>query len=117
MNIHTTDIQTIGETSAQAFQLFQMGPVNALVQMQNVGVNDIAYVFQAYLDGTWTDIDELGTVANDTLEPEDTVSVPIESDSNQVRVMASASGGSTLTFGILQSMDRVSGGALPVINF
>lgn len=117
MNVQIVDNETIGETSTQAFQLYQQGPVTALIQMKNIGVNDIVYVFQAYISGVWTDLGILGTDFNNTLEADAAVNVEIETTAAKVRLMASASGGSTLTFGVLQFMVRTSGGALPLINF
>lgn len=117
MNISIQDIETIGETSTQAFQLYQQGPVTALLQMKNVGVNDIVYVLQAYIAGAWTDLGVLGTDFNNTLAADEAVNVEIATASSQVRLMAAASGGSTLTFSVLQYMSRTSGGGLPLINF
>lgn len=117
MNVAVADIETIGETSTQAFQLYQQGPVTALLQMKNVGVNDIVYVLQAYIAGVWTDLGVLGTAFNDTLVADAAVNVEIATASAQVRLLASASGGSTLTFSVLQYMSRTSGGGLPLINF
>lgn len=85
--------------------------------MKNLGVNDIVYVFQAYISGTWTDLGVLGTDFNNTLEADDSINIEISTTSAQVRLLASASGGSTLTFSVLQFMSRTSGGGLPIINF
>ncbi len=114
MNVATQDVEVIGETSTQAFQLYQQGPVTALLQMKNLGVNDIVYVFQAYISGVWTDLGVLGTDFNNTLA---SINVEISTASAQVRLLANASGGSTLTFSVLQFMSRTNGGALPIINF
>lgn len=117
MNVAVSDLETIGETSTQAFQLYQQGPVSALVQLQNVGVNDIVYKFQAYVAGVWTDLGALGTDFNGTLEASAKLALQITTSSAQVRMLAAASGGSTLFFSVLQPMSRTSGGALPLINF
>ena len=117
MNVAISDIEVIGETSTQAFQLYQQGPVTALIQMKNAGVNGIVYVFQAYISGVWTDLGVLGTAFNDTLAADAAINVEIATSSAQVRLLASASGGSTLTFSVLQYLFRTSGGGLPLINF
>ncbi len=119
MQVAFVDNQDVGETDAQAFQLYQQGPVNSLVTMENDGVNDINYRFQAFsvTYGTWSDLDDVGTPLNDTLAAGATLAVAVATASNQVRLLANASGGALLVFSSMQEVVRASGGQLPLINF
>lgn len=117
MNILCTDDQEIGETEATAFTMLQQGPVDALVTLYNAGTNTINYVFEELIDGVWTDLDVLGTDVNTTLVAGQSRAFKVESDYSQVRMVADASGGSLLNFGVLRWVDRASGGQLPILSF
>lgn len=117
MQIFISDDQAIGETDAQAFLMLQQGPVSAAMTLKNLGANTINYHFQQQISGTWSDITTLGTDMNNTLVAAQVRTIMVTSAYPQVRLMANASGGATLNFGLLRYSDRVSGGQLPLLNF
>lgn len=120
MNVQVTDNAIIGEISAQVFQLFQASPVNSVITLQNMGVNPVVYSFQQYVNGAWSDIGLVGTPFNSTLDPaggsNDVVQLVVSVASTQVRLLASASGGSTISFNSTCWSDRSPGSALPILN-
>jgi hypothetical protein len=97
--------------------MLQQGPVSAAMTLKNAGSNTINYHFQQQVSGTWSDIVTLGNDMNNTLIAAQVRTIMVTSDYPQVRLMANASGGSTLNFGLLRYTDRVSGGQLPLLSF
>ncbi len=97
--------------------MLQQGPVDAQVTMKNAGVNTINYVWQQFVSGTWSNLDLLGGDLNNTLVAGQVRAVTVDSAYPQVRLMANASGGSTLEFGVLRWVERADGADLPILNF
>lgn len=117
MNIFVSDTQDFGDSTSTGFEMIQQGPVDALVTLKNMGAVTINYTFQQNAAGTWTDIGEVGTQTNNTLVAGQSRSIKVESAYPQVRLRGSASGGSTLEFGVLRYYNRAQGGQIPLLAF
>jgi hypothetical protein len=117
MQTFVTDEQVVGSTSGVLFTMPQQGTVNANVILSNDGTNTLNYDFQQSPDGVnWTDIQTVGNPLNNSLQPGYQVNVQVVSAYTQVRCIGSASGGSTLGFGIQRYFNRPSGGYCPMLG-
>lgn len=116
MNVVFTDSQVVGETQSTLFTLLIASPVNALIILKNSGVNTMNYDFQEY-DGTeWDDLGAVGTPLNNTLQPNQVVTVQVQSSYPQVQLIGNASGGAFLEFAVMEYYNRASGGTVPLLN-
>lgn len=116
MNITCVDTQTIGVSATTVFEMIQTGAVDALITLRNLGVNTANYKFQEKINGTWTDMQDLGNPLNNTLSQGQIVSLAVASDYPQVRLTANASGGTEFEFAVLRYFDRGDGGPLPILT-
>jgi hypothetical protein len=112
-----TDIQTVGETEDTLFTMIQQGHVEALVTLNNAGVNTINYRFQEYNGSTWVNLGSSGSDFYNTLIQSQTRSIKLSSNYPKVRLYGNASGGSTLTFTVLRFVTREDGGSIPILTF
>jgi hypothetical protein len=110
------DLQVVGNTTGTLFSVTQVGTVAMSVILNNAGVNPVLYDFQSSPDGAnWTDIQSFGNPLNNTLLPGTQVQVVVAGSYQFVRLIGSASGGSTLDFSIARFFNRTSGGYCPLI--
>jgi hypothetical protein len=116
MNITCTDTQTIGASATIVFEMIQTGAVDALITLRNLGVNTANYKFQEKINGTWTDMDDLGDPLNNTLSAGEITALKVSSSYPQVRLSANASGGTEFEFAVLRYFDRGDGGSLPILT-
>lgn len=116
MNIAVSDTQTIGETQSTAFEMLQNSPVVALVTLKNNGTNTMNFIFQEKIGSSWTDLGILGSDFNNTLSPGQLRTVSVSSSYPQVRMVANASGGTQLEFGVLRYYNRADGGPIPILS-
>ena len=116
MIIHCTDGQVVGESQSVMFTLLQQGPVSALVILKNSGVNTLNYDWQNFNGISWVDIGAMGSDFNNTLSPNEVVSLQIDSAYPQVQLLANASGGAFLDFSVTRFWNRAAGGALPILG-
>ena len=121
MNVFVTDVQDVPSTEDVLFSILQQGSVQCLLTLRNIGASIIQYRFQQTADGTtWTDLGLSGTDYNNTLTASPSQSILIRLGPTTyptVRLMGSASGGSTLEFTVTRLFNRSSGGALPLMAF
>lgn len=117
MYIQIFDDQVVGAVESQAFSLIQQAPIAPQINLTNTGANIIGYRFQSLQAGSWHDLATLGNPLNNTLSPLQTVALAIESDYPQVRLLAYATGGSTLQFAVQRQVNRVAGGVIPLLNY
>lgn len=116
MNIFIQDSQLVGETEATVFTLIQQSSTPTSVFLTNQGTNALTYRFQEQLDGTWTDIGEVGTSTNGALVPNQSIAVLIDSTATSVRLVGNASGGTRLDFSVSRLAVRAAGGPLPILT-
>jgi hypothetical protein len=116
MVVHVTDSQVVGETLATLFTIIQPAPIDAAVILKNSGVNTINYDFQEWTGSAWQDMGASGSDLNTTLQPDETVLIPISSTNSKVQLLGNASGGALLEFSVTRYFDRESGGAIPILN-
>jgi hypothetical protein len=104
------------------FQMVAQGPIKAAIIMRNAGTNQINYIYQDSSDGgtTWTDMAAAGTDLNNTLAtgtpPTNVKMVTVSSSQSQARLIANATGGSTLEFIVTRYFNRATNGPLPLIS-
>ena len=115
MMIHTTDGQTIGETSSTVFTVLQQGPVAMGIFLKNSGVNTANYRFQEYNGTSWVDLGASGSPLYNTLSPGQVVNLLVTSNFPQVQLLANASGGAFIDFSVTRYWNRAAGGALPIL--
>ena len=116
MLIHYSDASVVGETDSTLFSTTQSGPTQITVIIKNVGSNVMNYHFQAYSGTSWNDMDQPGTPLNNSLDLDQVVSQVVSSIYSQVRLLGSASGGTTLEFDVTRYASRASGGPIPLLN-
>ena len=127
MNTVVTDTNAVPATGAYSgkeimFQMVAQGPIAAAIIMRNAGANQINYTYQSSSDGgtTWTDMDVIGTDLNGTLAtgtpPTNVKLIEVSSNQSQVRLIANATGGSTLEFIVTRFFNRAANGPLPLIS-
>ena len=116
MVVHVTDSQVVGETESTLFSTIQQGPVNMLVIMKNSGVNTMNYRFQDYEGTAWIDLGAAGTPLNNTLSPNQVITILVTSPFPQVQIVGNASGGAFLEFAVTRYVNRASGGSIPILN-
>jgi hypothetical protein len=125
MQINVADINVVAGTDAVIFSFINQGSTDALLFLSNLGDNTITYHFQENVDGTWTDLSAVtgpdpdfdNQVLTGTLVVSETRSIHLKSANPQVRLMALASGGSSLWFQVSRWALRGDGGALPILSF
>lgn len=117
MQINVADINVVGETEATIFETLGQGQTDSLVFLSNLGGNTVNYRFQQLTGGSWVNL-----VANPdgdlygTLMATETRSIKLSSTNPQIRLVANASGGSSLWFQVSRFAIRGSGGKLPILN-
>ncbi len=116
MNTVVDDSQVVGETLSTLFTMFQTGPVNALVILKNSGNNTMNYDFQEYNGTAWVDLGAQGSPLNNTLQPNQVVTLQVQSNFPQVQLIGNASGGAFLEFSVMRYFNRASGGMIPILN-
>lgn len=116
MNVYVSDHQVVGDVSGTLFTMVQASPL-AQITLQNTGANTINYRFQELVGSTWTDMALTGTDLYNTLVANQVRLVLVSSSQAQVRLIGSASGGSTLDFSINRIVTRASGGPVPLLNY
>lgn len=116
MNTVVTDSQIVGETLSTLFTMFQTGPINALIIMKNSGNNTMNYDFQEYNGTSWVDLGAQGSPLNNTLQPNQVVTLQVTSSFPQVQLIGNASGGAFLEFSVMRYFNRASGGTIPILN-
>jgi hypothetical protein len=125
MNTVVADTNAVPETGSYGgkeliFTITLQGPVNAPAILRNAGANQINYVFQEFNGTSWADISLVGTDLNNVLAtgspPTNVKVIVIASSYSQVRLLASASGGSTLEFVVMRYYNRPPGGSLPLLT-
>jgi hypothetical protein len=116
MNTIVDDLQVVTDTQSVLFSLAQQGIVNVLTTLQNVGANPITYVFQEFDGANWYDIGSVGSPTNNSLQAGQSVSLILQSSYSQVRLQGFANGGSTLSFTLTRLLNRISGGAVPLLT-
>jgi hypothetical protein len=124
VQINVADINVIGESDAQIFSLVGQSTTDVQLFLSNLGDNTINYHFQQNVSGTWTDIsgvsgadpDNDNQILTGTLTSGQTRSVHIKVTNPQIRLMANASGGSSIWFQVSRFVVRGDGGALPILN-
>jgi hypothetical protein len=117
MQTFIQDFQTVGESTGTLFIVSQQGAVQMSVILNNTGTYPIIYDFQQSVDGvTWSDCAVIGNPLNSTLAAGAQVQVTVASAYQLVRLVGSASGGSTLDFSIARFFSRPSGGYCPLIG-
>jgi hypothetical protein len=115
LNIFVNDQQVIPETEAQIFGFIQSSPVEAVITLQNDGVNTANYRFQEFNGTAWADLDDLGTDLHNTLSSGQVKLVKVISTYPKVRMVANASGGSVIGFAVTRWFNRVDGADLPIL--
>lgn len=125
MNTVVTDTETVPESGSYSgkglmFEMLHQGPVVAQIIIRNAGANQINYIFQEYNGTTWVDLDDEGTDLNGTLAtgspPTNIKSFTLTSDYPRVRLIANASGGSTVEFIVTRFYNRAANGSLPLLG-
>lgn len=124
MNVTVSDTQTVPESGSISgksllFEMIQQSPTKALAILRNAGSNQIDYIFQDFDGSTWNNLDVAGTDLNNSL-PAGSLgikSIIVESTNAKVRLIASASGGSTLDFFITRYHSRADAGGIPILSF
>jgi hypothetical protein len=118
------DTEIVPETGSVSgktvlFEILQQGPVSAAIFIRNAGANQINYIFQEFNGTTWVDLGVLGTDFNNSLAVGSlgTKLFKLTSVYARVRVIASATGGSTLDFTLTRYVVRTSFGGVPILSF
>jgi hypothetical protein len=116
MVVHVTDSQVVGETLAALFVIIQPSPVDAAIVLKNSGVNTMNYRFQEWNGSTWVDMGTSGSDFYNTLQPNETKLIEVESSNPKVQMIGNASGGAFLEFSVTRYFNRDSGGSIPILN-
>lgn len=122
-----SDINTVAESGSISgkslmFEMLQAPTTQVQISIINRGANAIVYIFQQYNTGSaaWEDLGVSGTVYNTTLVAESPSNVSlfaIDADYPKVRMIASASGASTLEFSIMRYFNRGDAGSIPLVSY
>ena len=112
-----TDSAAVLTNDSVIFQGIQQGQTNAQWVLKNVGGVTINYHAQVNNGSTYVDVSAQGTDLNNTLQVNQVKLITCQVDYPQVRLMANASGGSTLIFSITRDFDRSDGGDIPILSF
>jgi hypothetical protein len=116
MLTYVDDTNTVLSTDSVMFTMPQQGVVSASVILQNVGTNTLTYHFQQFDGANWDEMTTIGNPLYNTLVAGQTTQVLVVSIYPQVRLMSSASGGSTIGFSVTRYFNRSSGGSVPLIS-
>lgn len=125
MNTVVTDTNTVPETGAYSgkelmFEMINSGTIAAQIILRNAGDNQINYTFQEWNGSSWVDMDDVGTDLNNVLAtgspPTNILSVTVSSNYSRVRLIANASGGSTIEFIVTRFYNRAENGPLPLLG-
>ena len=116
MFITISEANVVGEVDATLFSMIQQGPISSTMIIKNVGSNVMNYHFQEFNGTSWNDMDQPGTPLNNSLDLDQVVSQVVSSIYSQVRLLGSASGGTTLEFDVTRYASRASGGPIPLLN-
>ena len=115
MLTYVDDTNTVGSTDGTMFTMPQQGVVSASAILQNLGTNTLTYHFQQFDGANWDEMATIGQPLYNTLIPGQVTQVVITSIYPQVRLNASASGGSTIGFSVTRFFNRTQGGSVPLI--
>lgn len=125
MNTVVTDTNVVPETGAYSgkelmFEMINQGAVDAQLILRNAGANQINYTFQEFNGTAWVDMDTIGTDLNGTLAtgspPTNIKSLSLSSNYSKIRLIANASGGSTIEFIVTRFYNRASNGSIPILG-
>lgn len=116
MVVHVTESQVVGETLATLFTIVQSAPVDTAIVLKNSGVNTMNYRFQSWNGSTWVDMGASGSDFYNTLQPQETKLIEVESSNPKVQMIGNASGGAFLEFACTRYFNRESGGPIPLLN-
>jgi len=125
VNTVVTDTNTVPETGAYSgkelmFEMINAGSVDSQIILRNAGANQINYTFQEWNGTAWVDMDDVGTDLNNVLAtgspPTNILSLTVSSVYSRVRLIANASGGSTIEFLVTRFYNRAANGALPLLG-
>lgn len=116
MVVHITDSQVVGEAVGTLFTIIQPAPIDAAIVLKNSGVNTMNYRFQEWNGVSWVDLGASGSDYYNTLSPNETKLIEVESSNPKVQMIGNASGGAFLEFAITRYFNRDSGGAVPILN-
>ncbi|MDD1733163.1 MAG: hypothetical protein LUQ53_04250 [Methanothrix sp.] len=116
MVVHITDSQVVGEAVGTLFTIIQPAPIDAAIVLKNSGVNTMNYRFQEWNGVSWVDMGASGSDFYNTLSPNETKLIEVESSNPKVQMIGNASGGAFLEFAITRYFNRDSGGAVPILN-
>jgi hypothetical protein len=119
-----TDTELVPDTGpisgkTQLFEMIQQGPITSTILIRNAGANQINYTFQEFNGTAYVDMGLVGTEFNTTLASGSTGIRLIKLISNfpKVRLIANATGGSTLEFTVTRYVTRGSFGDIPLLSF
>jgi hypothetical protein len=118
------DTETVPESGGVSgktvlFEILQQGPVSATIFIRNAGANQINYIFQEHNGTTWVDMGLAGTDFNNSLAVGSLglKLFKLTSAFAKVRIIANATGGSTLDFTVTRYVVRGSFGGIPILSF
>lgn len=117
MHITLTDNQIVNEYESCLFTMMAQGLDDVVIAMSNHGINTMNYRFQEYNGSQWRDIGGPGTDVYSTLMADQSRTVRVSSKYAQIRLMGNASGGSILSFTLVRTHNRSSGGPIPIVGF
>jgi len=117
MHINVTDIQSVSESESVIFTMLAQGISDTVFILTNSGSNTINYRFQSNAGNNWVDVGGSGTSSYNTLVTDQTRTVTISTQNPQVRLLASASGGSVIQFSMSRPHQRASGGPIPIVGY
>lgn len=117
MQTFVTDDNVVGSVDAVIFTAPQQGSVNMAAFLINNGTNTLTYHWQTTSDGmNWTEMGTYPSPLYNVLISGQVVNLQVQSPNTQVRLLAMASGGSVITFGLTRFFPRAQGGALPLMG-
>jgi len=118
------DTETVPETGSVSgktvlFEMLQQGPITATIFIRNAGANQIDYIFQEFNGTAYVDLGVSGTNFNNSLAVGSAgfKMFVLTSSYSKVRIIANASGASTLDFTITRYVNRGSFGGVPILSF
>lgn len=116
MNATIHDLQVVGETEGTLFESIQPSPIDTALILKNVGANPVSYKVQAYDGAAWATLGADGSDFQNTLGANAVKLIRISTNYPKIRLLGSASGGSTIDFQLTRHLTRASGGAVHVFG-
>lgn len=116
MNATIQDLQVVGEVESTLFESIQPSPVDTALILKNAGANPISYKIQSFDGSAWTTLGADGSDFQNTISAAGVKMVKISTANPRIRMLGSASGGSTLDFQMMRHLARASGGAIHVFG-